>query len=366
MMLTRRRLLPRRLQRYLIEFLVVTVVFSVVVVVILPFKNWLAYGSLCSNSNSNEEDFESDFYHLFEMPSDKPSPQNRNVGEWFEDGRRRVVNTSEGLVMVKDIMLVPENPLPNGANLYRSREKLHWTLVNDKPDSMPLKGLDRLQQTVAGGLRQKSARDVKNGVCTTPPCPEYLSALDMPLFQHCSKKSRIDNELSATTCSFRLPDPQLSLVALVSPPGSGMNLLRWFLQELTGLCTGSLQCDTGLRRAGYAGENVRTTAVLGVAATGQVEPSWRDRGAPLKGSQELLQRGKPDPGEDSLRARARGEEVSPGNRDVDSQRVRGVESSKDVDTPAFDSAVYLLRNPFDAILEEWSQQQQQQHDRTGS
>lgn len=303
-------LLPRRLQRYLKEVSIIIIVVLVVVMV----KHWLGYQG--SYRYSNEE---SDFYHFYEVPGENKPSVVSDVG-WnnvAKDGRRRTLNTSEGLVAVKDMMLVPKNPLPNGANLYKSMESSLSELppVKGRIDSSP-RGLDNFQERVSmrGVPRRKEVRP-QNSNCTALPCTEFLSGQDILDFQHCSKISKINEEPSATSCSFRQPNPSLRLVALVSSAGSGVDLLRWFLQELTGLCTGSLQCNTGLRRAGYAGESVRTTAVLGIAV-GEVNPLWR--------------------------------EVSP--------LPQGPQEEAD-DVPSFDSAVYLLRNPFDAILEVWNRQQ---------
>lgn len=292
------RVLPRRLQRYLIEVSIITVIVLLVVVIT---KHWLGH----SSHDSNEE---SDFYHFYELPPHVVKYSDIEWKDLAKDGRRRTLNTSEGLVAVKDLMLVPKNPLPNGANIYKSMES--------SLDS-PSRGLDNFPERVVmhGVNRRKEAfLRPQNSNCSALPCTEFLSDQDILNFQHCGKVSMINEEPSATTCSFRQPDPSLHFVALASSPGSGVDLLRWFLQELTGLCTGSVECNTGLRRAGYAGESIRTTAVLGIAID-KVNPSWDD---------------------------------SPFLR----------ESQEDADVPSFDSAVYLLRNPFDAILEVWNQQQE--------
>ena len=43
-------------------------------------------------------------------------------------------------------------------------------------------------------------------------------------------------------------------MALMSTPGAGANHLRELLQNVTGLCTGSVYCDANLRTRGFAGE----------------------------------------------------------------------------------------------------------------
>ena len=301
--------LPRRLQRYLIEVSIIATVL-IVIVTVIEWNRWAATSRLHYDS---EED--SSFYHFYEGLGDgKPSVLvEYSDTEWkdlVKDGRRRTLNTSEGLITVKDMMLVPKYPLPNGANLYKSMASSLGEDIGNGKDSPP-RGLDNLQ----GARRSSAVFPQGNSNCTVLPCTEYLSDEDAEHFQQCSKISMIDgddDELLAT-CSFRPPDPKLPLVALASSPGSGMDLLRWFLQEVTGFCTGSVQCNTKLRMAGYVGESLQTTAVLGVKMD-KVDPLW--------------------------------------NVDMETSRSRG----QDV-MHTFDSAVYLLRNPFHTILEEWNQQQ---------
>lgn len=307
-------MLPRKLQRCVIDTSIIATVL-VTLVFIVPWNRWSVRDSF------NNED--SDFYHFYEVADAKKlSVVKYSDMGWLKDGRRRTLNTSEGLVTVKDMLLVPKNPLPNGANLYKSIDdggnRLHLNDIDSSP-----RGLDNFEEEIAMSMQSVRRRDTKNGNCTALPCAEFLSDQDTPHFQHCSKMSRIDEEPPATTCSFRLPNPSLPLVALASSPGSGVDLLRWFLQELTGVCTGSLRCNTNLRRAGYAGESVRTTAVLGVAMD-STDPLWR----PLSHDETVPQ----EPHKSSQNG----------------------EVNINDDVPAFDSAVYLLRNPFDAILEEWS------------
>lgn len=287
--------LPRRLQRYLLEASIITVVIFVllgldIVRIAPPFKS--------------PSDADSDFYYFFEVPSHKTSLDGHEEQTTIKDGRRRTLNTSAGLVEVKDIMLIPEKPLPKGANLYKS--------FLDGTKKTNLK--NRLRLTLDEEKTKQSAveHSYQNISCVSKPCIEYLSEIDTRHFQYCEKKARITKDKPpATTCSFRKPDPKFPLVALASSSESSIDNLRWFLQELTGLCTGSVDCNANLRRAGYAGESLKSTAVLGVK-TPRVDPLWSG----MK-----------------------------------------IESLGITDMPVFDSAIYLLRNPFDAILEDWNQKQ---------
>lgn len=56
--------------------------------------------------------------------------------------------------------------------------------------------------------------------------------------------------------------PSPDVVALVSYPGSGNTWLRYLLQQVTGVVTGSIYMDYGLRVHGFPAENVTDGSVL--------------------------------------------------------------------------------------------------------
>ena len=62
-------------------------------------------------------------------------------------------------------------------------------------------------------------------------------------------------------------------VGLVSFPGSGNTWARGLLEQVTGLCTGSIYCDIGLLEKGFAGENIQNGAVL-VVKSHAILPLW--------------------------------------------------------------------------------------------
>ncbi|XP_050667635.1 WSCD family member AGAP003962 [Leptidea sinapis] len=59
----------------------------------------------------------------------------------------------------------------------------------------------------------------------------------------------------------RIP-PSQNVVALVSYPGSGNTWLRYLLQQATGIMTGSVYMDYGLKLHGFPAENVTDGSVL--------------------------------------------------------------------------------------------------------
>ncbi|XP_022122826.1 WSCD family member AGAP003962 [Pieris rapae] len=56
--------------------------------------------------------------------------------------------------------------------------------------------------------------------------------------------------------------PSYNVVALVSYPGSGNTWLRYLLQQATGIMTGSIYMDYGLKVHGFPAENVTNGSVL--------------------------------------------------------------------------------------------------------
>lgn len=94
-------------------------------------------------------------------------------------------------------------------------------------------------------------------------------------------------------------------VALVSVPGSGNTWTRGLLEKATGICTGSIYCDAPLRNKGFVGEYVHDGSVL-VVKTHTSDYQW-------KGA-KLIKRYHDD--------------------------------------AFYDSAIFLIRNPFDTFIAE--------------
>ena len=167
------------------------------------------------------------------------------------------------------------------------------------------------QNTIASPTLKKQSN------CPYLPCPNYLNQEDLARFEDCQRKSNLYYERSepqATKCRFRKGYSITSyyLAALASSPSAGIDRLRSILQETTGICTGSDTCDTDLRLKGMAGENVVSTAVLVVKTN--AFPSVHD------------------------------------NVQLPVPRT----SSKHDAVPVYDSVIFVLRNPYQFMLEEWS------------
>ena len=135
-----------------------------------------------------------------------------------------------------------------------------------------------------------------------------LKGDDLQRFTNCVRHVR---QMNATPvngeCTF-LTEKGRDPVALVSFPGSGNTWVRGLLEEVTGVCTGAVYCDISLRGNGFTGENVRSGSVLAVK-THKTNPLW----VGLKYPPPLK-----------------------------------------VNEGRFGSAIFVVRNPFKAMVAEWS------------
>ena len=137
--------------------------------------------------------------------------------------------------------------------------------------------------------------------CSTLPCLEFLTGPERYIYSKCRRST-------AVPCKCRFVDGTgRKTVALVSLPGSGNTWVRGILETATGICSGSLYCDRSLREGGFCGEGLRGSNLI-VVKTHDSSLSWRG-----------------------------------GNR-------------KDNTRPVFDKAIFLIRNPFGAIIAEWNRQ----------
>lgn len=150
--------------------------------------------------------------------------------------------------------------------------------------------------------------------CRSRICREFLSDRDMGYFGYCWKKTRLKKEPLRSVCQFMNASSR-SPVALASFPGSGNTWIRGLLQQATGICTGGIYCDRMLRNSGYPGESLRSGNTL-VVKTHQVDPRWTGVHYPPNTTDSYFK--------------------------------------KESDIPIYDAAIFLIRNPFHALVSEWN------------
>ena len=96
--------------------------------------------------------------------------------------------------------------------------------------------------------------------CTAESCSNLLSTSDSIIFKRCAQRAK-HGPIDPGKCQF-MNGTGRQPIALASFPGSGNTWVRGLLQQVTGFCTGSVYCDSDLRRHGFVGENITTGSVL--------------------------------------------------------------------------------------------------------
>ena len=166
----------------------------------------------------------------------------------------------------------------------------------------------RAQKTILRALETVNMRITKSvSKCTDFVCSSFLPPWDMKAYASCTEKVRTTyGKPPVDDCKFRNGTGK-STIALVSLPGSGNTWTRGLLQKVTGICTGSIVCDSSLRYEGFTGEGVHSASVL-VTKSHDSSLRWSER-------QNSVQK-------------------------------HGY--------TAFDGAIFLIRNPFHSIVSEWN------------
>ena len=148
--------------------------------------------------------------------------------------------------------------------------------------------------------------------CKKPVCTEFLAKEDMVHFKYCIRKAELSKEPERSLgCRF-LNGTGRDPVALASYPGSGNTWVRGLLQDVSGLCTGGIYCDVTLRKRGFPGERIANGTVL-VVKTHQTDPWWTG---------------------------------------IDYTNVNHTHFIRRSFVPFFSSGIFIVRNPFDAIISE--------------
>ena len=148
--------------------------------------------------------------------------------------------------------------------------------------------------------------------CSNPVCTEFLTKADLVHFSYCKHKTELLKEPRRSLgCRF-MNGTGRDPVALASYPGSGNTWARGLLQAVSGLCTGGIYCDVTLRKRGFPGERIASGNVL-VVKTHQTDPWWTG---------------------------------------IDYTNVNHTYFSKRSHVPFYSSGIFIVRNPFDAIIAE--------------
>ena len=157
--------------------------------------------------------------------------------------------------------------------------------------------------------------------CRDSICSEFLTTVDKPHFKYCVRKTwnvplRKYSEPKNSKCIF-IDGSNRFPMAIASYPGSGNTWVRGLFQKVTGLCTGAIYCDITLRKNGYPGESIRSGAAF-LVKSHQTDPRWEgvtyDPHAPLTYFKKV-------------------EHI-----------------------PVFSGGVFILRNPFHAMIAEYKRQ----------
>lgn len=136
--------------------------------------------------------------------------------------------------------------------------------------------------------------------CNLRHCLDRLPTEDLALYNKCTNSAAKRGPVLSTGCRF-INGSRRSPVALVSFPGSGNTWIRGLLELATDICTGSIYCDRELRAKDFTGEGLYSGSTL-VVKTHRYNIYF-------------------------------------------GQRVHGQK-------PLFSSAVFLVRDPFDALVSE--------------
>ncbi|XP_064407357.1 WSCD family member CG9164-like [Halichondria panicea] len=160
--------------------------------------------------------------------------------------------------------------------------------------------------------------------CQDSMCSEFLKPLNMRKYK--ADTTKILSDLSSDSkiaqassingpCHF-MNGSNRPAVALASFPGSGNTWTRGLLEKATGVCTGSVYMDRKLRESGFNGERMITGVVC------VVKTHFTDKAVPWTNSS----------GDISLRSFS-----------------------------GYGSAILIVRNPFDALVSEWTRKRSHSH-----
>ena len=122
-----------------------------------------------------------------------------------------------------------------------------------------------------------SREDFFKPKCSDRICSDFFTNSDKPHFKYCVHKTwgvtiNEYREPAKSTCVF-INGTNRYPIGLASYPGSGNTWVRGLLQKVTGLCIGGVYCDVELRKNGYPGESIRS-GVAFMVKSHQIDPRW--------------------------------------------------------------------------------------------
>ena len=158
---------------------------------------------------------------------------------------------------------------------YRNSKAVNIT-SRIQPPPAPIESKPEIRPSRQISVRQKRPPVYRNTAVECPKkeawgsfCKAWLSPSDREKAEHCRQMTMEKLNLSREgiapylPCSCRLlKQPLRGRVLLTSLPGSGNTWVRIMLESVTGVCTGSLWCDSGLRVRNMCGEGVRSPLLL--------------------------------------------------------------------------------------------------------
>ena len=171
--------------------------------------------------------------------------------------------------------------------------------------------LKQMNNTMSSHLEHKGGllRNISvNANCRNKWCISLIPSNHRHYYTSCEamtyRRTSVDPSTIPQRCTFMDGQGRVP-VALVSVPGSGNTWVRGLLEKATGICTGSIYCDSPLRNKGFVGEYVHDGSVL-VVKTHTSDYQWKDA--------KLIKRNRED--------------------------------------AYYSSAILLIRNPFDTFIAE--------------
>ena len=224
-------------------------------------------------------------------------------------------------------VFIPNHPHNQKPSLFRKSEGAREVVLHSS--SPPY--LHHLLSNASDlhNLDTERGRELFNRIktnCNDRVCSEFLTPSDYPHFRYCVRKTwkrpiSQYHEPRKSVCVF-VNGTRSYPMGLASYPGSGNTWVRGLIQRTTGLCIGAIYCDVTLRQNGYPGESIRS-AVTFMVKTHQTDPRWAGVRYDANASFEYFK--------------------------------------KLEHVPVYSGGVFILRNPFHALVSEYKRTRWEDH-----